>query len=479
MRTVFTILTLFCLILTEGIAQNCVVGLNSSTLSGFTTANGGSSGANAVKQHTANIYNEIDNTCTVGGITDITINYGVEATFDQYGGGIIDQWAGTTHDVSIAANGIVGRNPLGASSTNESSPGDVRCYYIEILFAPHLNNITAGNFSVQTSSINTEGEAFESTSIEFYNLSGNAFSPSVYNGYFTMANFGPGCHITNTPPVNSSPWSGGTGTFLAQSTSTVQYGGTEGMNGDACNPLALMAGPYDGSGYNVLPTDTGLSSSTKIGGFKFRTCLEDIARATASNTNTTTTTNFTSRLISFTIQGSPLPINIESFDVNAKNNITFISFTTVSETNNDFFTIERSGDGRNFDAIGEIQGAGNSSKEISYTFTDEKPMPGINYYRIKQTDYDGQFSYSEIRSVRHKGINNVSITPRTTEGRLDITTELEDYTIAIYNAAGQEVKKMIGMSLDQSISIETLQAGVYFVKINSRSESETVRIVKI
>ena len=162
-----------------------------------------------------------------------------------------------------------------------------------------------------------------------------------------------------------------------------------------------------------------------------------------------------------------------------KNNITFISFTTVSETNNDFFTIERSGDGRNFDAIGEIQGAGNSSKEISYTFTDEKPMPGINYYRIKQTDYDGQFSYSEIRSVRHKGINNVSITPRTTEGRLDITTELEDYTIAIYNASGQEVKRMIGMSLDQSISIETLNAGVYFVKINSISESETVRIVKI
>ncbi|MBK7808533.1 MAG: T9SS type A sorting domain-containing protein, partial [Saprospiraceae bacterium] len=94
-------------------------------------------------------------------------------------------------------------------------------------------------------------------------------------------------------------------------------------------------------------------------------------------------------------------------------------------------------------------------------------------------DYDGQFSYSEIKSVRHKGISNVSITPRTTDGRLDINTELEDYTIAIYNAAGQEVKKMTGMSLDQSISIESLHAGVYFVKINSRSESETVRIVKI
>jgi hypothetical protein len=156
-----------------------------------------------------------------------------------------------------------------------------------------------------------------------------------------------------------------------------------------------------------------------------------------------------------------------------------INFSTASETNNSHFNIERSADARNFESIGEIKGAGNSSREISYTFTDEKPLPGINYYRIKQTDYDGQYSYSEIRSVRHKGISNVSITPRTTDGRLDITTELEDYTIAIYNVSGQEVKKMTGMSLDQSISLETLHAGVYFVKINSRSESETVRIVKI
>jgi len=174
-----------------------------------------------------------------------------------------------------------------------------------------------------------------------------------------------------------------------------------------------------------------------------------------------------------------LPIKIAFFEILRLNNYSNIKIITASETNNSHFNIERSADARNFESIGEIKGAGNSSKEISYAFTDERPLPGINYYRIKQTDYDGQYSYSEIRSVRHKGINNVSITPRTTEGRLDITTELEDYTIAIYNAAGQEVKKLTGMSLDQSISIETLHAGVYFVKINSGSESETVRIVKI
>ncbi len=174
-----------------------------------------------------------------------------------------------------------------------------------------------------------------------------------------------------------------------------------------------------------------------------------------------------------------LPIKLSHFEVKEMKLNTYLSFSTASETNNDFFNIERSSDGRSFESIGEIKGAGNSSKEISYEFIDERPLPGINYYRIKQTDFDGQFSYSEIRSVRHKGISNVSVTPRTTEGRLDITTELEDYTIAIYNAAGQEVKRMIDMSLDQSISVETMQAGVYFVKIFSRTESEMVRIVKI
>jgi len=174
-----------------------------------------------------------------------------------------------------------------------------------------------------------------------------------------------------------------------------------------------------------------------------------------------------------------LPVELINFIVSKSTTISHLSFTTASETNNSHFNIERSADARNFESIGEIKGAGNSSKEINYTFTDERPLPGINYYRIKQTDFDGQYSYSEIRSVRHKGISNVSITPRTTDGRVGIITELEDYSIAIYNAAGQEVKKITGMSLDQSISIETLHAGVYFVKINSGSESETVRIVKI
>ncbi len=177
--------------------------------------------------------------------------------------------------------------------------------------------------------------------------------------------------------------------------------------------------------------------------------------------------------------GVILPVELTMFSATKQESKVRIDWATSSETNNDYFTIERSGDGKSFESIGEIKGAGNSSREISYEYTDEAPLSGINYYRIKQTDFDGKYSYSEIRSVRHKGLSNVCVTPRTTEGRLDITTELEDYIIAIYNVAGQEVKRMVDMSLDQSISIETFDAGVYFVKIHSGTESETVRIVKI
>jgi len=179
-----------------------------------------------------------------------------------------------------------------------------------------------------------------------------------------------------------------------------------------------------------------------------------------------------------TIPFNPLPIVLKSFNVSKSGNVNELFWQTASETNNDYFTIERSGDGRTFDAIGEIKGAGNSTEEKHYEFTDENPLPGINYYRIKQTDFDGQYSYSEIRSVRHTGKGNVAISPRSTDGRLDISTDMESYDVALYSSAGQEVARFNALAGHQTVNIEALQAGVYFVKVMSGTESETVRVIK-
>mgnify|MGYP003617041543 CR=1 FL=1 len=168
-----------------------------------------------------------------------------------------------------------------------------------------------------------------------------------------------------------------------------------------------------------------------------------------------------------------LPVQFSKFNAQAKNKTTNISFSTASETNNDYFTIERSGDGRSFESIGEIKGAGNSNQELSYEFVDENPLAGINFYRIKQTDFDGAYSYTEIRSVRHQ-TKNVIVSPNRTDGKLNVTSELDNYDVVIYNTGGQEVQRHMALSGDQSLSIETLQAGVYFVKVMD----QTIRILK-
>lgn len=143
--------------------------------------------------------------------------------------------------------------------------------------------------------------------------------------------------------------------------------------------------------------------------------------------------------ITCTYVNGVLPIQLINYVLSENDKFIMINYTTASETNNDFFTIERSVDGLVFQSIGKIDGAGNSSKEISYQFVDEKPMAGINYYRIKQTDFDGQYSYSDIKSVRFKGLNNMNVSPRTTEGQINISTDIENYSVEVFNGSGQSV----------------------------------------
>jgi hypothetical protein len=91
-----------------------------------------------------------------------------------------------------------------------------------------------------------------------------------------------------------------------------------------------------------------------------------------------------------------LPIELVSFDAgkNEEQRVT-LTWVTASEINNNFFTIERSKNGFDFVPILNIPGAGNSTSTLHYSIEDENPLEGDNYYRLKQTDYDGAFTYSE------------------------------------------------------------------------------------
>jgi hypothetical protein len=174
-----------------------------------------------------------------------------------------------------------------------------------------------------------------------------------------------------------------------------------------------------------------------------------------------------------------LPITLGYFTVSERDKGHLVEWTTLDELHNDYMSVEHSADGRHFDEIYRAQGAGTTHIEQYYSYLYEKPTPGVNYYRIKQVDYDGQYSYSEIRSVRHDAAGRFHISPSNTEGMLQVTTEMESYTLQVFNTAGQELRKWTGLSQDQTIYLDELKAGMYIIRATNGSEVHTERIVKL
>jgi hypothetical protein len=97
-----------------------------------------------------------------------------------------------------------------------------------------------------------------------------------------------------------------------------------------------------------------------------------------------------------------LSIELMEFDLECDGEKVLISWTTETETNNDYFTIERSRDGQSFEPLTKVNGAGTSSIQNSYSWTDNNPLPGISYYRLLDTDFNGFTEIQQWRSVRCK-----------------------------------------------------------------------------
>jgi hypothetical protein len=118
----------------------------------------------------------------------------------------------------------------------------------------------------------------------------------------------------------------------------------------------------------------------------------------------------------------PLPIVLLSWEAKEIDDYTNLTWVTAAEVNNDYFTIERSSDGIDFEAIGTIHGAGTTSESNFYSFYDREPLRGISYYRLKQTDFNGDFEYSKIVSVSNNKmlVNDYQIYPNPSNGQFNI-----------------------------------------------------------
>lgn len=109
-----------------------------------------------------------------------------------------------------------------------------------------------------------------------------------------------------------------------------------------------------------------------------------------------------------TLGCTPLPIELLSFTGKNDGKRNIIEWTTSTEINNDHFNLERSIDGKNFESFANINGAGNSTSTINYIMQDNHPYNGLTYYRLKQTDFNGNYSYSKVISIESK-VSNVEL----------------------------------------------------------------------
>ncbi len=110
-----------------------------------------------------------------------------------------------------------------------------------------------------------------------------------------------------------------------------------------------------------------------------------------------------------------LPVTLAYFKVKPEAGKVIVEWATAAEENNDFFTVERSTDGKSFQVVGSVRGAGNSKSKLTYSFTDVSPLAGKSYYRLKQTDYDGKFEYFKLEMVESKSVQNNSVAGLTVQ----------------------------------------------------------------
>ncbi len=201
--------------------------------------------------------------------------------------------------------------------------------------------------------------------------------------------------------------------------------------------LVVQVENWDGSyssGYPVFHyTSTSASS--------LRTTKYHNADGSMPSTGTDATRSYSRPDIQF-CDATTLPIELMYFRGKSESASNLLWWSTASENGNDYFTIEKSTDGEYWNLVGQIKGAGNSAHTLSYSYRDRDISPEICYYRLKQTDFDGRFEYSDIISVDNRDFREKTIERTTNILGQDIDLRYYRGVVLIYYSDGSSEKLM-------------------------------------
>jgi hypothetical protein len=185
--------------------------------------------------------------------------------------------------------------------------------------------------------------------------------------------------------------------------------------------------------------------------------------------------------------GAALPVRLTKFTASQVVDRVDLNWETASESNNSHFVIERSTDNRDFKAIGEVKGKGNSNTKTRYNYSDKKPSPGKNYYRLKQVDLDGKSSFSQVIQVTQRSVPQSIIlypVPATSVIHLKLAADKkENVTVSIIDRSGN-IKSSYPRKLDKgenilNFPVSSLPTGNYLMQIKSEGTISKRSFIKL
>jgi hypothetical protein len=197
------------------------------------------------------------------------------------------------------------------------------------------------------------------------------------------------------------------------------------------------------------------------------------------------TSSFSSFIPHTTANDVTLPITLLDFSGRAKKAGVELSWSTASEQNNAYFEIQRSGDGREFETIGQVKGAGNSRQKLQYEYFDHSPLVGLAYYRLRQVDLDHQASYSQKIHVTVAGEGlSAKLYPNPTDGLIHLRfgTELSNRLpqVTVYDLSGRRCSSQLKPDGANEVLLDVsgLSAGTYLVEIITGANREIKMVIK-
>lgn len=167
---------------------------------------------------------------------------------------------------------------------------------------------------------------------------------------------------------------------------------------------------------------------------------------------------------------TPLPIELVGLTATCKDEGVLLEWSTASELNNAYFTVERSSDATDWEQVGTLDGAGDSEVMIEYAYLDDAPHAGFTYYRLKQTDLDGTFSHTGIVAVDCAGGGAFKVllypNPASEEMTIEVPGVQEPLHFQIFNAQGARVREGL-VTMRSVVPVASLADGVYSIRIET------------